>query len=84
MAESKCSACGGSRFEVVHAHNLEGTKRAVLFVQCADCGAVVGALDFVNVGVQVNHIKEDLQRTMEKLKAQYGMSIPFTANTDKR
>ncbi|WP_240985244.1 hypothetical protein [Acididesulfobacillus acetoxydans] len=71
MAESKCSVCGGSHFEVVHARALEGTTRAVLFVQCADCGAVVGALDFVNLGVQINHMKEDLQRTLEKLRAQF-------------
>lgn len=73
MAESKCSVCGGAHFEMVHAHNLEGSKRAILFVQCADCGAVVGALDLVNVGIQVNHIKEDLQRTIDKLKAQFNL-----------
>ncbi|MHB1654283.1 MAG: hypothetical protein ACYCVD_17680 [Desulfitobacteriaceae bacterium] len=70
MAQSKCAACGGTRFEAVHAHNLEGTQRTLLFVQCAECGAVISALDFVNVGVQANRFKEDLRRMVDKLRDQ--------------
>lgn len=68
MAQSKCPACGGIRFEMVHANNVEGTNRAVLFVQCAECGVVVGALDFVNFGVQAVRVKDDLARMMERVK----------------
>lgn len=70
MAQSKCAVCGSNQFEVVHAHNLKGSERSVLFVQCSDCGAVVGALDMVNVSVQVNNVKEDLRRMVERLRAQ--------------
>jgi hypothetical protein len=67
MAQSRCIKCGGSKFEIVHANNLEGTTRAVLFVQCADCGSVVGVLDFLNVYVKAERIKNDLRTMAEKL-----------------
>ena len=67
MAQSRCIKCGGSQFEVVHANNLEGTTRAVLFVQCADCGAVVGVLDFLNISVKAERVRNDLRSMVEKL-----------------
>lgn len=71
MARSKCASCGSQEFEVVHATNLKGSERSLLFVQCSACGTVIGVLDFVNLSVQVNNIKEDLRRTAEKLRAQF-------------
>lgn len=68
MPQSNCSRCGSHEFEVVHAQNIEGTTRAILFVQCSQCGAVVGALDFVNLGVQASHIRDEVERTIEKLR----------------
>lgn len=67
MAQSRCVKCGGIKFEVVHANNLDGTTRAVLFVQCTDCGAVVGVLDFLNVSVKAERIKNDLRIMAEKV-----------------
>ena len=67
MAQSRCIKCGGKEFEVVHANNLEGTTRAVLFVQCTDCGSVVGVLDFLNVSVKAERVKNDLRIMAEKL-----------------
>lgn len=67
MAQSRCIKCGGSKFEVVHANNLEGTTRAVLFVQCIDCGSVVGVLDFLNLSVKAERVKNDLRIMVEKL-----------------
>ncbi|MDQ7092684.1 hypothetical protein REC12_03700 [Desulfosporosinus sp. PR] len=67
MAQSRCSKCGSDKFEVVHANNLEGTTRAVLFVQCAECGSVVGALDFLNLSVKAERVKNDFQLMMERL-----------------
>jgi len=69
MAESKCPKCDSTRFEVVHAHNLEGSKRAILFVQCAECGCVIGTLDFVNLGVQASDLKESLHRLADRIRA---------------
>ena len=71
VAQSKCATCGSGRFEAVHAQNLEGTKRAIIFIQCAECGAVIGVLDLVNVGIQVNQVKEDWLRLIERLRTQF-------------
>ena len=71
MAKSNCLKCGGQSFEMVHANNLEGSKRSVLFVQCAECGAVIGVLDFVNVGVQAAQARDDFQRMVDKLRARF-------------
>ena len=59
MIQSRCVKCDGSHFEVVHA-NLEGSTRPILFVQCADCGAVVGVLDFLNISVKAERVKNNL------------------------
>lgn len=67
MAQSRCMKCGGSKFEAVHANNLEGTTRAVLFVQCTECGSVIGVIDFLNISVKAEHIKNDLRTMMENL-----------------
>ncbi|HBV85546.1 MAG TPA: hypothetical protein DEF42_02545 [Desulfosporosinus sp.] len=66
MAQSSCIKCGNNRFEVVHANNLEGTTRAVLFVQCTNCGSVVGVLDFLNVSIKAERMKNDLRTLAEK------------------
>lgn len=68
MPESKCPSCGCTRFEVVHAKDIAGTTRSILFVQCADCGGVVGTLDFVNMGIQASQLKNELERVLEKIR----------------
>lgn len=67
MAESNCPRCGERRFEMVHAQ-IEGTSRSVLFVQCAECGAVVGALDFVNFGLQATSMRENIYRFADRVR----------------
>lgn len=64
MVQSRCLKCDSSHFEVVHA-NLEGSARPILFVQCADCGAVVGALDFLNISVKAERVKNELKMKLE-------------------
>lgn len=71
MAESKCPRCDSRHFEVVHANNLQGTNRTILFVQCANCGSVVGVLDFINIGLQVNDLKNDFDRAVERLRMRF-------------
>ncbi len=44
MVQSTCIRCGGERFEIRDSElKQKGTK--VVFVQCADCGGVVGAFE---------------------------------------
>jgi hypothetical protein len=66
MAKSCCVKCGGTHFEAVHAQNLEGTTRPILFVQCIDCGSVIGVLDFLNLSVKAENMKNDLRTVVEK------------------
>lgn len=43
MAQSKCPACSGTQFEAVKAEP-ENSPHPVYFIQCAQCGAVVGTV----------------------------------------
>ena len=45
MATSKCHACGSTHFEVVPAMTIPPLKSKPKFVQCSECGAVVGVVD---------------------------------------
>ena len=48
MANSTCPKCASTRFEMKE-HKPAGSKFPIMFVQCANCGAVVGITDFHNV-----------------------------------
>jgi len=55
MAESTCIKCGNTEFEL----KLTVPKASAYklwFVQCARCGSVVGVIDYVNIGHQVEKI----------------------------
>lgn len=67
MAQSSCIKCGNLQFEVVQANDLKGMTRDVLFVQCTNCGSVVGVLDNLNVSVKAERMKNDLRTLAEKL-----------------
>lgn len=67
MAQSRCIKCGNSQFEVVRANNLVGTPRDVLFVQCTNCGSVIGVIDLLNVSVKAERVKNDLRTLADKL-----------------
>jgi uncharacterized Zn finger protein len=72
MVQSRCVKCGSNKFEVVHANNLEGTTRAVLFVQCTECGSVVGVLDFLNISVKTARVKNDIVTMLERFLDRLG------------
>lgn len=42
MAESTCVCCGSSEFEEVLKPSVKGADKAISFVQCANCGGVIG------------------------------------------
>jgi hypothetical protein len=56
MAESKCSKCQSLTFEA-KSYTLPNVNEEVLFIQCAGCGSVVGAVNTFGVAdaVQSNH-----------------------------
>lgn len=53
MVLSKCSSCQNTIFEVVH-NEPQTSQYILLFVQCAQCGTVVGTMDYDNIGVRLN------------------------------
>lgn len=61
MAISKCpkADCNSSSFELVSA-NIRGSNFKLHFVQCSSCGAVIGALDYYNIGSLIHNLAEKL------------------------
>jgi uncharacterized Zn finger protein len=49
MAVSKCTGCGGGKFELV-LKEPKGSQMQINFVQCASCGVVVGTMDYFALG----------------------------------
>jgi len=49
MAASTCVKCGGTSFELKET-DIAGTPWNLYFVQCSQCGGVVGVLDDQNIG----------------------------------
>ena len=49
MAVSTCMKCGSTRFELIE-KNPAGAERPLAFIQCNQCGGVVGVLDTIDIG----------------------------------
>lgn len=49
MAISTCPKCDNTCFEIVE-HSPIGSNFKLMFIQCNQCGAVVGVTDFYNLG----------------------------------
>lgn len=71
MPQSNCSRCGSTQFEAVHAHDLKGISRSVIFIQCEKCGAVVGVLDLVNLGIQAMNLREEVNQVINNLRRKF-------------
>lgn len=57
---SKCPKCEASNFETV----LESPKNSnfkVQFIRCASCRAVVGVMDYYNIGKLIHVLAEKLR-----------------------
>lgn len=59
MARSTCTKCGSSSFEGVESAP-KGLGVSVLFVQCAQCGGVVGVNDLQNTPDLVTALRNDI------------------------
>jgi uncharacterized Zn finger protein len=46
---SKCPKCDGKNFEMVE-ETPKGSAFRLMFIRCAECGAVVGVMDYFNIG----------------------------------
>lgn len=59
MAQSTCIKCGNGRFELKE-QEPERSNYKYQFVQCTNCGGVVGVVEYLNNGALLNQIKERL------------------------
>ena len=59
MAISTCVKCGGQSFEMM-VQKPEESEYKLIFVQCSNCGGVIGVMDFMNIGSQLDEIKRKL------------------------
>lgn len=67
MAISTCIKCGGHSFEVAIEEPAQSRHR-LMFVRCATCGGVVGALDLENIGLMLHQQNAALIKIAEALK----------------
>lgn len=51
MAESKCIKCEGTNFEMVDSFN-----KSIKFVQCAECGSVIGVVETLDITKRFNDV----------------------------
>lgn len=52
-------------------HSPKGSKLKVNFIQCSNCGAVVGAMDYYAVGALVESTKNTLDEIARKVNRIY-------------
>jgi NAD-dependent SIR2 family protein deacetylase len=70
MAASACVRCGGNFFEVVGPVKVRDATNRLCFVQCADCGTVVTAVDIFNIGEMLKQQNTALEAIADKLGLQ--------------
>lgn len=63
MASSRCIKCDNGTFEIVENTPRRSAFR-LMFVQCSSCGAVVGVLDFYNIGERITELATKLGVTL--------------------
>ncbi len=59
MATATCPKCDSTTFEAKE-HTPRGSNFKFLFVQCAHCGAVVGVMDYFNIGGMLQSLAKKL------------------------
>jgi hypothetical protein len=66
MSKSKCAKCENTTFEMVE-NTPEGSKFQVTFIQCAQCGTVIGVQPYENIPALLHFMKDMLVEMMQKL-----------------
>lgn len=59
MTQSTCIKCGNTSFEIQEATPRDSSF-VLNFVQCANCGGVIGVLEFDNIGQLIYGLAEKL------------------------
>jgi uncharacterized Zn finger protein len=60
MAMSTCPKCPNSSFELVE-NTPRHSEFKLSFIQCSSCGAVVGVLDYYNIGQLIHDLAKKLR-----------------------
>lgn len=66
MAYSTCPKCDNQSFEMVEL-NPTDSNYTVMAVQCDDCGAVVGVMNYLNNNAMIEMIAEMIEELAERL-----------------
>jgi uncharacterized Zn finger protein len=69
MAQSSCPKCGRTSFEVAETMPLNVDYK-LLFVQCASCGAVIGAVDLYNIAFLVYELDQKLTGELDGIRSE--------------
>ena len=65
MSHSKCARCDNTTFEMVE-NTPEGSKYQLTFIQCEQCGTVVGVQSNENIPALLHFMKDMLVEMMQK------------------
>jgi hypothetical protein len=68
MAQSRCPKCEGTVFETA-SYTPAGSALQLTFVQCASCGAVLGAFRGPDIGAEMNRMKTQVEESLQGLKS---------------
>jgi uncharacterized Zn finger protein len=68
---SKCVKCSGINFEFVR-NTPSGSRFNLMFVQCAACGSVVGAMEADNVAQQLINLSAVVKRMADRMQVDSG------------
>jgi len=59
MASSQCPKCANRFFEIA-TNSPRGGNFKLGFVQCTQCGSVVGTMDYYNIGKLINDLEKKI------------------------
>jgi uncharacterized Zn finger protein len=67
MALSTCPKCNNHTFEIVE-NSPSKSAYKLLFVQCTSCGAVVGVMDYYNIGARINELEKKVDNISKYIR----------------
>jgi len=59
MAQSSCPKCGEHSFELKE-NSPKNSNYKYIFIQCSNCGTVVGTTEFNNIGKLISRLAKEL------------------------
>lgn len=65
MATSTCMKCGKTQFEVKEC-TPRGSSSKIQFVQCTNCGGVIGVMDFYDIGGALHQLDDKLNALLKR------------------